>query len=187
MERGLSMGWGMIKFYGPLWSTLLLCFLFAACSESPNNDPGAKQPPVVPELRFGQPGGLDKFLTPDLFVDPDSAGGIGSKQYEALKNANLHKPIIYGVGGGGINLNTTFEESRTLLTPPDRGPFANGLTFYNEQVIVLWNLNGSGKPFVIVLSSGYLGSLDAGRFGKLTSKLSGLGTRGRIQKQVPML
>lgn len=143
-----------------------------ACTEEPKNDGDAKSPPprttIDPNYADSANKSYDEFKTSSTTtVDPNQPKPKTPAELEELKQANLRKPIIYGVGAGGIDMDTTFAESKDLLTPPFRGPFANGLALYDEQLIVIWKDEGERKPQLIIPIRGYLGKLSAGKFGNL--------------------
>lgn len=158
-----------------LISLMLLVFIFGACSDAPSNYPGALETPVTndPNLTGGVPQSqaIPKHIveSPDFFKKPDAFGGDeGSPEEQKLKEANLNKPIIYGVGAAGITMDTTYAESKKLLTKPLRGPMPDGGTLYNEQIYVIWKSEGERKPALIVPLTGYLGKIDAGKFGVIS-------------------
>jgi len=97
--------------------SLIGVFLFSTgCTEAPLNDLESKKAPVklpldlntTQEKNFNQ--ALDNFK-------PTKAGegasvGDGSPEEIKLREENLRKPIIYGVGAGGVTLDTTLQESK---------------------------------------------------------------------------
>ncbi len=171
---------------------LFLTSLIVSCSEEPANESGAKETPVSAEVGLKGPGtgaagnvdaatiknnpfnnpaiNFDKAIleNPEVFSAPGENEGVGSVEEQKLKDFNLRQPIVYGIGAGGITMDTTYEESKTLLTPPLRGPFEDGSTLYNEQLFVRWKQEGKRKPQMIVPTGGYLGAMEAGAFGELT-------------------
>lgn len=152
--------------------TTVSFLLGGACTEAPKNDGNAKAFPVIPPIgNVEDVAGKKLFeqlkVSPDVFSNPGEVTGVGSVEDEALKQANLRKPIDYGIGAGGITMDTTFAESKKLLTPPFRGPFANGMALYNEQILVIWKDEGERKPQLIIPMGKYLGKMAAGKFGKL--------------------
>lgn len=156
------------------WRTLLslLMLTIISCTRQPANDPGTNSSPPEATLK---PAGVVQFkkfkdlvsTSPDVFSYPGELNGVGSAQEEELKLENIRKPIVYGVGAGGITMDTTYDESKTLLTPPFRGPYENGATLYNEQLYVVWKNEGDRKPQIIIPIKGYLGKMDGGQFGPL--------------------
>lgn len=154
---------------------LLTLLVAAGCSDAPSNYPGALDAPKVNpiDLQGSAPQAqkIPKKIveSPDFFKKPDAFGSDeGSVEEQKLKDQNLNKPIVYGIGAAGITMDTTYAESKKLLTKPFRGPFDDGLTFYNEQVIVYWKLEGERKPQIIIPIKGYMGQLDAGKFGVIS-------------------
>ena len=106
------------------------------------------------------------FFTSSSFADGLSL----DPEMEALKLSNMKMPIMYGIGAGGITVGNTFSQSKKLLTPPFRGPFENGMTLYNEQIVVFWGQPDSDShrfPFMISVLKGYLGDMNAGSLGKI--------------------
>ncbi len=151
---------------------ILIPSFLISCTEEPANAPGTDSRP--PETTVDLNGDIqfknfkDMVATsPDVFSYPGEIDGVGSEEQEALKLENIRKPIVYGIGAGGITMDTTYEESKTLLTPPFRGPFENGATLYNEQLYVVWKQEGDRKPQIIIPIKGYLGKMDGGKFGNL--------------------
>ena len=181
------MGWGMKYLFKPLWLTLLFTSFIVACTESADNPPGSKDGPNKGEVRpIGELTLKDgKFivdgnlLDDNFFTPPGELTGFGSAEVAKLQDENLHKPIIYGVGGGGITINNTLKESETLLTPPDFGPISDGRTWYNEQVMVQWKLDGDPRrPRFIAFLNGYKGTLNAGSFGEIGMSTKWLSYKG---------
>lgn len=92
-----------------------LGFGLASCSDAPENDSQSKLAPIEPPPSLNGDVNLQKFsdklkLSPDVFSYPGELDGIGSAEEAQLREANLRKPILYGVGAGGITMDTTFEE-----------------------------------------------------------------------------
>ncbi|MCB0377135.1 MAG: hypothetical protein KDD33_01455 [Bdellovibrionales bacterium] len=166
---------------------LSLVFFIASyvlsCTEAPQKPPGSNEVPPSPEVKLQSYKSYTYFqeklkTDPDVFSRPGELTGVGSAEQEKLKQENLRKPIVYGVGAAGITMDTTFADSATLLTPPWRGPFDNGLTFYNEQVVVFWKDEGDRKPQMIIPLKGYLGTMEAGKFGALDFQTKFLSYKG---------
>lgn len=152
---------------------IILPSFILSCTEEPANDPGTQEGP--PQTEVSGKAQFKSFkdivaTSPDVFTYPGETSGVGSAEEEAKKLENARKPIVYGVGAAGITMDTSLEDSKDLLTPPFRGPFSNGVAFYNEQVIVQWKQEGERKPGIIYISKGYLGSMDGGKFGDLNFK-----------------
>jgi hypothetical protein len=162
----------MSQVFKPIAILLMTISFVISCTDSPKNDKNAKAGPVTLEVNPNASLPIPKANellqnSPIVFSNPGELDGEGSIEEQELKKHNLNEPIIYGVGAAGITMDTTFEEAKTLLTPPFRGPFANGVTFYNEQIITIWQNEGERKPRIIYVSKGYLGKMDAGKFKQL--------------------
>ena len=173
--------------YKPFWLVLLISSFLVACSESADNPAGTKDGPVKGEVRPIGDLSINKdgrfildgtLLNGDFFSPPGELTGFGSAEVAKLQAENLQKPILYGIGGGGVSIDNTFEESKTLLTPPEFGPISDGRTWYNEQIMVSWKLDGSRKPRFVAFLSGYKGTLDAGSFGQIGMQTKWLSYKG---------
>lgn len=81
---------------------------------------------------------------------------------------NSRKPIVYATGAAGITFRTPLVEARELLSKPFYGPDASqGLAAYHEGIYVWWKAEPPRYPELMLIVSGYLGTLDAGPMGPI--------------------
>lgn len=143
-----------------------------SCTEAPLNDPESKAGPRINALNLAptQAKNFNLALDRDQPQKPGQGASIGDGSPEELelREKNLNKPIVYGVGAGGITLDTTLKQTKTLLTPPRIGPTEDGHAIYNEALYVIYSLNGDRLPSLIIAMKGYLGKIDAGPMGKIS-------------------
>ncbi|MCJ8276153.1 MAG: hypothetical protein MJK18_04875, partial [Bdellovibrionales bacterium] len=174
----------MNKLFKQLFYSCAVLAFVASCTDAPSNDVDSKTVPVNPNIGLNTDGPNKSFdnvviNSPEVFSAPGETTGELSEAEQQLKKEKLSKTIIYGVGAAGITLDTTFADSKSLLTPPFRGPFSNGVTFYNEELIVVWKNDGDRKAQVIYVSKGYLGKLKVGgKFGDITFQTKFLDYKG---------
>jgi len=84
----------------------------------------------------------------------------GDANFDQVIKENSSKPIIYGVGAAGITFDTSFTDSKKILTQPSYGPTIDGEAVYNEQIFVRWRTKGAPRtPMYILTFEDYLGKI----------------------------
>ncbi len=145
----------MVYGFRATWVAALL--IGTGCSRSPQQYGGGEPPKAGPQLTLASEN-LPSAPTNELggLVD----GRVLQEDPNAIDNKirfNSSKPIILGVGAGGITMNTTYEESRDILAP--EWFTSDGLTFYREFLAVGWREQDPRKADLMVIYNGYTGPL----------------------------
>lgn len=151
----------VIKPYG------LFLFLFTfivACSNAPDQPQTFAEGPGATVIGSGDKGKNNVDYVIDYQEGQDEVGGWlgeeGDADIDQIVKENSEKPIIYGVGAGGVTLDTTFAESKKMLTKPVFGPNQDGEAQYNERLYVRWRTEGEKRtPFFILALPGYKGKI----------------------------
>lgn len=156
-----------------LTAILILFVALTACSKSHEdyNSSREEAPPINPEqvnptiVDQEEPSlvNLDGFTIPAWqAIDDPLIGGDheGTVIADAKAEFNSNQPIVYEGGAGGITFNTTFEESKSILSKPRSGPDASGTAYYEgEGLQIVWRTDEPRIPVAIYTLNNYQGKM----------------------------
>ncbi|MFW7382089.1 MAG: hypothetical protein ACOH5I_25005 [Oligoflexus sp.] len=117
------------------------------------------------------PAGFEPITTiptnPDGGKVPGRIAAISPEESLRRKQVNEVKPILFGLGAGGITMSTTQDEALDILASPIGS--ANGIIFYPEDLRIRWSRSGQRSPELFVIGANYKGKLElGGPFGEIS-------------------
>ena len=154
-ERAILIMMNGGRFFGFL-PVVALCGVLLSCSKTlAPYTPESTDEPRLNERLGGQP---HSPLQPPLI--------LSEEQIKQRIKANRTAPIDYRAGSaGGISLQTRFEESWNILSPPIGGNYNIKESFiYKEGLIVQWSERRPRAPVSINLNMNYRGTIDLGPY-----------------------
>ena len=144
---------------------ILFLFLLMVSSCNDSLDQYAHQgPSIKKEDHWSEPVNNSDL---DAYTDPSSKPGFfpGDVKFtDEMARYNSLLEIFYKDGAGGIDFQTTLNESRSILTRPvnEEANHSRVMTYHKSGMLIIWRNQEPRIPTAIVLDNNYFGKLNGG-------------------------